>query len=182
MKTAGYKELVKLYKKGIRNFSCVDLSNADLKGINLSNTDLSFANLSNANLSDADLSDADLSGANLSGANLTNANLIGVNLINTNLTRVNLSNAKGIGTREEEIKFAQGLLDLFKSETGKLEMSRCCTCDTTLCIAEWAFPDNPNAMQLTCLKYPTLSRYLWSSNEQAMEALKRVASGKESVF
>ena len=56
------------------------------------------------------------------------------------------------------------------------------SCSTAHCIAGWAFPDLEYPGRKASLAYPTLAKYFFSSNEDALEALKRVANGEESVF
>ncbi|MDY7008538.1 MAG: pentapeptide repeat-containing protein [Cyanobacteriota bacterium] len=87
------KELMSLYKIGMRdfrklNFSKVDLSDneANLSESILIGCDFSNANLSGANLMKTDLTRANLSKANLSKANLTEANLSEVELDENNQT------------------------------------------------------------------------------------------------
>lgn len=87
------KELMSLYKIGMRdfcqlNFSKVDLSDneANLSESILIGCDFSNANLSGANLTKTDLTRANLSKANLSKANLTEANLTEVELDENNQT------------------------------------------------------------------------------------------------
>ncbi|NEO58071.1 MAG: leuA allosteric domain protein [Okeania sp. SIO3B5] len=87
------KELMSLYKIGMRdfrklNFSKVDLSDneANLSESILIGCNFSNANLSGANLTKTDLTRANLSNANLSQANLSNANLTGVELDKNNQT------------------------------------------------------------------------------------------------
>jgi len=186
----------------IETLTHTNLSGADLRWADLSGTDVRWANLSGADLRSADLSGADLTKANLTNANLTNANLAytnlsyvkldGANLTDVNLTGSNLSradlsglclkSAKGIGTKEEEIEFAQELVKLLDEKRGQLEMSEWHTCQTIHCIAGWAFPNEENPEPKASLKYPTLVKYFLASNEEAMEGLRRVASGIESVF
>ena len=189
------------------NLRRADLRRADLSGANLSGANLSGANLSGADLigsnqSGADLSGADLSGANLSGANLIGANLsgadlrranlIGANLRGANLRWANLSGAdlrgadlrgaEGIGSREAEVHFAKKLLETITSGEGSLDMSKWHACDTVHCIAGWMYPglDRPGSAASRAL--PTLARYFFASEEDALAALERVASGEESVF
>jgi len=116
------EELVRLYEKGVLDFSGVTLRGANLNGVNLSGTDLSgadlsgaylrYARLSDANLSDANLSDANLSGANFNGANLNGANLDGADLSGADLSGASLWDAKGNG-----FEIINGPINMFYSIT-----------------------------------------------------------------
>ncbi len=86
------RELLKLYKKGERDFSNQLLYNSrsqrrfviiDIP--NFSNKILTEINLSYSTLKGANFTGANLTGANLTGANLTSANLIGADLIKADL-------------------------------------------------------------------------------------------------
>jgi len=174
------------------DLSQADWSGEDLSGPNLSGADLRDANLSGAVLIRANLRGANLSGANLSGADLTvtslryadlsGANLSGANLIGANLIGANLIGAKGIGQKEEEVAFAKQLYEDIVSGEKELDMSDWHTCGTTHCLAGWAFPNKENPGQAASLKYPTLAKYFYASNEEALDALRRVGNGEESVF
>jgi len=118
------KELVRLYEKGVLDFSCVTLRGANLNGVNLSGTglsgggvnlsgaDLSGADLSYARLSDANLSGANLNGANLSGAKLDGADLSGADLSGADLSGASLWDAKGNGS-----EIINGPINMFYSIT-----------------------------------------------------------------
>ena len=113
------KELVRLYEKGVLDFSGVTLRGANLNGVNLSGTGLSGGgvNLSGADLSGADLSYARLSDANLSGANLNGANLNGVNLSGVNLSGADLSGASLWDAKGNGFEIINGPINMFYSIT-----------------------------------------------------------------
>ena len=169
------------------NLSEADLDSADLTGANLVKADLSGANLTNASLAGADLSkvnltNASLAGADLSGANLTNANLVDMNLANVNLSLANLTGVKGIATKEEEMKAAQKVLSMISQPGNKLDMSCWHTCETSHCIAGWLCPENEYPAKEAARKVPTLVKYFFADNDEAYNALQRVASGEESIY
>ncbi len=85
------KELISLYKIGMRDFRKLNFSKVDLSDneANLSESILVECNFSNANLSGANLTKADLTRANLSKANLSNANLSNANLTEVELDKNN---------------------------------------------------------------------------------------------
>ena len=91
------KELVRLYKDGVRDFSGVTL-----RGVNLSG----------AYLIDAYLIDANLSGANLNGANLDGVNFSGADLSGADLSGASLWDAKGNG-----FEIINGPINMFYSIT-----------------------------------------------------------------
>jgi hypothetical protein len=189
-------------KSGGKEGNKIDLSGANLRGIYLNRANLSGANLSGANLSGAnlegaclscaylsnvDLSKADLSGANLSNVDLNKADLSGANLSDVNLSGANLSstdltNVKGIATKEEEIKAAQKILHILDQPGNKLDMYAWHTCKTSHCIAGWLCMENENPGAEAARKAPTLAKYFFASNDEAYSALRRVASGEESIF
>jgi uncharacterized protein YjbI with pentapeptide repeats len=158
------------------NLSGADLNNSDLHSADLRSADLSYANLTGTDLRSADLSGADLSGADLRGADLSGADLSGVNLLGT----------IGLGSKDQEIKFAKDLLDLLEVTPKALNMdywhSSNFECETTHDLAGFYAPDSefPGAEASRAL--PTLARYFYASNDEVIEALERVASGEESVF
>jgi hypothetical protein len=108
--------IVKLYKKGRRDFSGENLKDVYLRGEDLSGIDFSSANLCGADLSNTNLNNANLSGANLcrvnlSGANLIDADLFGANLYGSNLcdiciekTHLQWANTNGVSIRAEDYK------------------------------------------------------------------------------
>lgn len=152
-----------VFHKG--HLQCVDLTSADL-----TNTDLSFA----------DLTEADLTGANLIGANLANANLTFADLTDADLTGAILTNVVGLGTKEEEIEFARNSLREIEAGDFQFDME-----DWGHCIVGLAFPQDPDPEEgapLASRLYPTLAKYFHASNEEALDVLREVASGKLSVF
>ncbi|MFM6783905.1 MAG: pentapeptide repeat-containing protein [Dolichospermum sp.] len=84
------RELLKLYKKGERDFSHQLLYNSRSQRRFVS---IDIPNFSNKILTEINLSYSTLKGANFIGANLTGANLTGANLTIANLTGANLSGA-----------------------------------------------------------------------------------------
>jgi Pentapeptide repeats (8 copies) len=192
---------------GDADLSGADLSGADLSGANLKNAKLNGANLNDVNLSgthlmdadlrgadlrdadlsgtylmDADLRDADLRDAKLKGADLSGANLVGANLVGANLVGAYLEDVKGIGDKIGEIKFAAELLETITSGAGSLDMGEWHTCGSAHCIAGWAYPDESYPGRKASTKYPTLAKYFFVSEKDALAALRRVANGEESVF
>lgn len=158
------------------SFTDADFESASLKGASLKGAILQNANFQEANLNGADLTDADLTGANLSGASLR---------------RVNLTRVRGIGTKAGEIAFAKSTLWAIDTEEFELDMEYWHhpsiafgdeNCQTAHCIAGWAFPEEEVPGPKASLLYPTLAQYFFSSNEKAMNALRKVAAGKLSVF
>ena len=85
------KELMSLYKIGMRDFRKLNFSKVDLSDneANLSESILIGCNFSNANLSGANLMKTDLTRANLSKANLSKANLTEANLTDVKLDKNN---------------------------------------------------------------------------------------------
>ncbi|MFM6280915.1 MAG: pentapeptide repeat-containing protein, partial [Dolichospermum sp.] len=77
------RELLKLYKKGERDFSHQLLYNSRSQRRFVS---IDIPNFSNKILTEINLSYSTLKGANFIGANLTGANLTGANLTIANLT------------------------------------------------------------------------------------------------
>ncbi len=198
-----------LYSK--TSFQCADLRKAILTGLNLDKScfdsakldhavldgssfvgaDFESVSLKNASLKGAILQNATFGEANLNGADLTDADLTGANLSGASLRRVNLSRVRGIGTKEGEIAFAKSTLWAIETEQFELDMEYWHhpsiafgdeNCRTAHCIAGWAFPDEEVPGQKASLLYPTLAQYFFSSNEEAMNALRLVAAGKLSVF
>ncbi|GFZ90533.1 pentapeptide repeat-containing protein [Okeania sp. KiyG1] len=105
------KELMSLYKIGMRDFRKLNFSKVDLSDneANLSESILVECNFSNANLSGANLTKADLTRANLSKANLSNANLSSANLTEVELDKNNQTLFEGTiltNTIMPEIKIA----------------------------------------------------------------------------
>ncbi|MFM6726468.1 MAG: pentapeptide repeat-containing protein, partial [Dolichospermum sp.] len=84
------RELLKLYKKGERDFSHQLLYNSRSQRRFVI---IDIPNFSNKILTEINLSYSTLKGANFIGANLTGANLTGANLTIANLTGANLSGA-----------------------------------------------------------------------------------------
>lgn len=149
-----------------------NLQDADLTGANLQTASLRGARLQFSHLVFADLSHTDLSHADLTGANLSGANLSGAYLLHT----------KGIGTKAGERKFAGDLLRSIESGVAILEMGLWHSGGNVHDIAGHAFPELEIPGQKASLLFPTLARYFFSENSEALAALQRVAEGVESVF
>ena len=123
-----------------------------------------------------------LSGANLSGANLRWANLSGADLSEANLSGANPQRTKGIGGQSGEQGFAALLHQALAKNPEYLENSRWHTCATTHCIAGHYLPQEENPGPKASRELPTLARYFFASNDEAIAAIERVAKGEESVF
>lgn len=162
--------------------SYVKLSGAILCEANLSGANLSGAHLIGTNLMNADLSGADLWSADLSGADLRNADLRNANLSGADLSGADLSGTKGLASKFEEIKEAQRILNILDSLLGSLDMTDWHTCETTHCLAGWCEPNEKLPGSKASRKMPTLAKYFFSTNDKAMKALIKVASGVESVW
>jgi hypothetical protein len=100
------------------------------------------------------------------------------------LNGAKLQGAIGLGTREGEVEFAKELLKILQLGAGYLAMDdwHSETCNTTHCLAGWAFPEKKFPAQPASLQYPTLAQFFFKSNQEAMEVLELVASGELSVF
>jgi uncharacterized protein YjbI with pentapeptide repeats len=149
---------------------------------NLTDALLDFTNLTNTNFTGAILKSVSFACANLKDANLTDADLTNADLTGANLSGINLERAIGIGTKENEIQHAQQILEILDSGEGTLNMDFWHTCQTSHCLAGWILQDEPNPAQKASLLCPTLAQFFLSSEEEAMNALENVASGKMSVF
>jgi hypothetical protein len=174
------------------NLQGADLTKADLRNVNLLVANLAGANLAGANLAGASLIDVDLTGANLAGANLSGADLRNANLTGANLTCTKLIDADlsgiclkrsrfnrviGVGTKAGEISFAKTLGNEIEQNPNYIDMESWCEC-----LAGHACPGLSNPGREASTKYPTLAQYFLVDYYQALAALERVASGKESVF
>ncbi len=191
------------------NLKKANLANTTLRRTNLFGANLRKANLAQANFFQANLrnsclmdvearkarfAEADLTSANLCSADLTLAVLRRANLTNTNLHLADLSGADltgailrrtiGLGNKATEIAFANRLLNIFASGEGFLEQKAWHTehCRTVHCIAGWALPDVKFPGAQASRMYPTLAKFFFSPNEEAMEALRLVAASELSVF
>ncbi len=165
------------------------LNTADFQGASLVGARLIYISLKESNLAEANLQNANLNFAFLQKANLTSADLRGADLSNVELSGACLTGAKlegaiGLGTKKGEIEFAKKLLAIFKSRKGYLEMDNWHgeNCKTTHCLAGWAFPNETFPGAQASRMYPTLAQFFFKSNEEAMDALRAVASGELSVF
>jgi Pentapeptide repeats (8 copies) len=168
-------------KLRVANLAGADLEGANLEGADLEGADLRGANLASVKLRVANLAGADLEGANLAGANLEGADLRGVDLSGADLRGADLRGVKGVGNKKDEIEFATKLLQKISDHTVKLVMSNW-HCGTAHCIAGWAYPEESYPGQKASLKYPTLAKYFFASEKEALAALQRVANGVESAF
>lgn len=166
------------------DLSGANLSGANLTGVNLTGADLTGANLTGANLTgvnpnEARLNRADLNGANLGGVDLSKADLCGANLSGANLT-----GTTSIASKEEEMREATRILQILQKPGNSLEMMNWHTCETSHCLAGWSCPELKYPGAEASKKLPTLTKYfpVHYSNEEALEALKRVAKGEESIW
>ncbi len=104
MKKLTEKDIIKLYKTGVRDFSNIKAPLSDFSGIDLSrasfkNSDLKYssffkANLTNVDFSGTDLKWSDFSFSNVKGAKFTNANLSWSNLNNIQVDNTDFSFAQ----------------------------------------------------------------------------------------
>ena len=116
----------------------------------------------------------------LSPGSLRYTNLSGVNLAGYDVAALlGLSAAQA---KAEEIRFAKELIEKLKDGENELEMGRWHTCETSHCLAGWAYPNESAPQILASRKLLTLTKYFYSTNAEAYAALERVACGKESVF
>ena len=129
------------------------------------------AKLIEANLSGADLRWADLTGADLSGADLSGADL----------TEADLDQVVGLGSKDLEIEKIKFVLEQLE-HGATLAMGRWHACDTSHCIAGFLFPDVECPGQKASLLVPTAAKYFFSSNDVALSAMKRIATGEESIW
>jgi uncharacterized protein YjbI with pentapeptide repeats len=129
-----------------------------------------------ANCSDADFTGSILRDSSFQDTNLTNDNLTGYTVI-----RSKLFEAKGLGTQEAEMLFAQTLLEQLETQEAYLNMKAWHTCDTTHCIAgHWDVTQLDGRKAST--QIPTLAQYFYATEPKALAALGRVAKGEESIF
>jgi uncharacterized protein YjbI with pentapeptide repeats len=164
------------------NFIKANLTGANFKSANLTGADFSGAILIDADFSDANLNGACFEEADLSEANLTNVDFDEADLSGADLSEVNLQGVKGLGSKEKEMLFAKDLLSILESGEGTLCMFSWHTCNTAHCIAGWYAPKEEYPGATASRALPTLAKYFFSSNEEALAALRRVASGEESVW
>jgi hypothetical protein len=159
-------------------FSEYDLSELDLIYLNLSykdfsNTDLHGTDFTNSRLSSCDFTNADLTGANFTGADISGADLTGAKL----------TFVIGLATKAQEMAEAQRILQLLQQPENKLIMDEWHTCSTAHCLAGWSCPENYDPSTEAGRKMPTLTKYFFEhNNEEAFDALVRVASGEESIW
>jgi hypothetical protein len=100
----------------------------------------------------------------------------------TTWENVRLTNLVGLGSKKSEQAFARSLLKILSNPKNKLDMREWHTCETTHCIAGWAFPNEKYPAEKASTAYPTLAQYFYTDNDTAMEAIKRVAIGVESIW
>jgi uncharacterized protein YjbI with pentapeptide repeats len=149
---------------------------AQLERANLCDTTLWYVDMQEANCSDASFIGALIRDSSFENTNLTNADLTGYTLI-----RSTLSEAKGIGTQEAEMLFAQTLLEQLETQEAYLNMRAWHSCDTTHCIAgHWDVHQIDGRKAST--QIPTLAQYFYATKPKALAALAQIAKGEESIF
>jgi hypothetical protein len=170
------------------NLSGASLSYAKLSGADMRDANIRYARLINADLSNANLSYADIRNANLSNANLSNADMRNADISGADLSGADLTGALGLGSKAEEMRFAQYVLEILRVNPGALNMDSWHggggenECWTTHCLAGFYAPDNESPGAEASRALPTLAKYFYYTNVEARQALERVASGEESVF
>ena len=124
----------------------------------------------------------DLRGSNFQGANLEGASFIKASLI-ADLTGAILDNVKGLYTKEQEMRSAQRIRNVLTEDGNILDMSNWHTCKTAHCICGWECFLDKISLQKASTHHPTLCKYYFVYDEDLVyEAIKRVASGEESVY
>jgi hypothetical protein len=117
-------------------------------------------------MQDTDLTDADLRGANLGGADLTGARLQG---------------AIGIGTKQAEMEFALRLVEqLDAKQDSAIKQKWRFNPSYVMCVYPKDFDYFPGKER--SLLYPTLARFFDSQGDEALIALRKIATGELSVF
>lgn len=161
-----------------------DLSQLSKERVLAMGEDLEFmdGNFTRANLSGLTLAGFDLDGCDLRDANLSNVDFTNADLTGARLMGAKLDGVKGLATKEEEMREAQRILDILEIPGNHLEMEGWHTCKTTHCIAGWHRPDLGYPGRVASTAMPTLAKYFFEDNETALAALKRVASGEESIW
>lgn len=181
-----YKQLQGKDFKGFNfmysSFVAADVSNSNFENTYLFEVRFEEANLSNAVLKNANAQFADFRNASLLGADLSGADLTGVDLSGADLTDANLHGAIGLGDRYGERYFAIALLEILHTGKGLLNMRNWHTCATTHCLAGWAFPELEHPSRKASRMYPTLAKFFFSTEKEAVKALELVGAGKLSVF
>lgn len=97
MKKITEKEITKLYKEGVRDFSKIKAPLCDFSGVNLSgasfrNADLKYSSFFKANLANADFSEADLKWSDFSFANTKETKFTRANLSWSTLNNIHVEN------------------------------------------------------------------------------------------
>lgn len=171
----------------------LDFRRCDLRGLNLVGTNLRNALFEDALMLRVDLTNADLTGADLTNVrldnsilcrtNLTNVDLTSANLAGADLTGAVLTNVIGLGTKQDEIRFANHLLGLLDNRLGFLSTEAWHSCTTVHSIEGWACLDEAYPSAKASRMYPTLARcFDYRSSAEIMSVLRKVASGELSVF
>jgi len=192
----GAKTVLEVVKSAIeakKSLRGAVLSGAVLRDADLSGAVLNDAVLSGADLSGAVLRDADLSGAVLRGAVLRGAVLSGAVLRDAVLRDADLSG--GLDGVPVIAKIHQVIYEAASQPDG-LNMGAWHTCDTTHCRAgwvvskagaagkalEWAMGTPAAAAIIYMASDPKLERVpnFYSSNEEALEDMKRLAEQEAS--
>jgi uncharacterized protein YjbI with pentapeptide repeats len=162
-------------------FSEAIISNCTFDKAKMIHTDFEYVLFEDVTFRESNCMNANFYTTWLIGVDLTKANLTSADLSAWRYEGLNLTEVIGFGTREKEVQFAQWLLDELSDDTLGLEMDSWHTCDTTHCLAgHW--DNNCQNGKKASTQLPTLARYFYDTNEEALAALQRVANGEESVF
>lgn len=173
----GNREQGQSWQDFLKEYGLPSQVNADLAGGFFYAKNLSYADLRGASLTNAELGSANLRHANLAGADLTDANLDGAKLDHANLT-----GAKGLfGSFSETQQFAIDLLARIEKNPECLDMREWHTCETTHCIAGWAYPEEEAPASKASLTHPELTHLFYLSTADAIAGLKLVADGITTV-
>ena len=162
-------------------FSGSNLSNADLRCASLRKAYFMKANLQNANFRVADLRDTDFTYADLRNADLVEADLRGADLGCADLTAAKLRGAIGLGTKQGEIEFTANLVFQLDAELdSKIKQEWRNNPSYVMCVYPKEFDYNPGRERSRL--YPTLAKFFHCRGDEALDALRKIATGELSVF
>ena len=152
------------------NLIGTEFSNTHLYSVNFTKAVLIGANLSNADIRDAIFDEADLTGADLRGVNLKLA--------------ASLRNVRGLSTKTEEMNYAQAIVDILNIDGNELNMNDCRISKYSNSLLGWQSRLQNVNITVASNQIPTLAYYVAgkTTNQSAMVALQKVASGKESIW
>ena len=163
------------------SFAGANLSGADLHCSCLRKASFMKANLQGANLRATDLRDVDFYLADMRGADLTNADLRGADLGCADLTGANLKGAIGLGTKQGEMEFAANLVaQLDAEQDSRIKQEWRNNPSYVMCVYPKEFDYNPGRER--SLLYPTLAKFFHGRGDEALIALRKIATGELSVF